>query len=657
MKRLIRSLVVAVFVLGLGGAVASASTGTTPSIAGVSAHVVNRFQDLVITGSNFSNDISTADCKVSGASTVHFIPLSGASTIDASVAGTDSAHCTNTSVHVAVPGNLTGGARVSLSDNSGHTSNNNQVVTVVPSGLLSPSAGPVSATSTITGSGLKPGSLVVPGNATLTVGGQPRTLNAAAWTDGGLPFDPKNTGGSVVLSFSVLNDFSKPSDGSVPSNLSRIDFNAGNYTFQPPSPDQSTFAHQSVGNRFHVSGQYLGSGGTVTFPGGASQRGASWGSTGFDATVPAGAQPGALTVNVDGFGNVTGPTLQLDPKVSGMNPAATSAGQPIRVTGYNFGGSPGKVRVGSAEQSVANWSDQAVTFTLGADADGGVVTVTRADGAAVDAANLSVLPRIDKFETNNIVSGGQVVLDGVSLGSDTGTAAIGGSAAQPLLWSRTSVLLQLPPTLGPGSYPVTLVNAAGARSNALSLTIVAAPTLAPGTSAKPGVTQAGGSLAPSYDNNHAFVKPIKPPSPVFFNVSTDPHTVRAGETADVVVILKLNDKPLSGAQVKLEMLFTPGSDYTFTPASGVTDATGTFRSKVKVSKTPGDSIIAATSGVFSDQDHVAGTGADGKTVPAATQTNPASQNSGFAPLAIIGVLAVAMVAAGFYLNIRSMSAS
>ena len=40
-----------------------------------------------------------------------------------------------------------------------------------------------------------------------------------------------------------------------------------------------------------------------------------------------------------------------------------------------------------------------------------------------------------------------------------------------------------------------------------------------------------------------------------------------------MVVLKLNDKPLSGAQVKLSMIFTPGSDYTFTPESGVTDAT------------------------------------------------------------------------------------
>ncbi|MDQ6746619.1 MAG: hypothetical protein M3010_00730, partial [Candidatus Dormibacteraeota bacterium] len=163
----------------------------------------------------------------------------------------------------------------------------------------------------------------------------------------------------------------------------------------------------------------------------------------------------------------------------------------------------------------------------------------------------------------------------------------------------------------------------------------------------------GGALAPSFDNNHAFVKPIKPPSPVYFNVSVDPHRVKAGETAAVVVTLKLNDKPVKGATVKLAMLFTPGNDYRFTPDSGVTDANGVFNATVQTSKNPGDTIIAATSGVFSDQDHVTGTGITPSGAP--VQANPASQNGGFAPLMALGVAAVALVAAGFYLNIRSMA--
>ena len=115
-------------------------------------------------------------------------------------------------------------------------------------------------------------------------------------------------------------------------------------------------------------------------------------------------------------------------------------------------------------------------------------------------------------------------------------------------------------------------------------------------------------MAPCSTTTGYFVTPIKPPSPVFFNVTVDPHKVEVGTTADIEVTLKLNDKPANGAAVQLAMLFTPGNDYSFTPDNGVTDANGVFNARVRVSKNAGDSIIAATSGVFSDQDHVTGHG-------------------------------------------------
>jgi hypothetical protein len=150
------------------------------------------------------------------------------------------------------------------------------------------------------------------------------------------------------------------------------------------------------------------------------------------------------------------------------------------------------------------------------------------------------------------------------------------------------------------------------------------------------------------------VKPIKPPSPAFFNVTVDPHKVAAGSTAEVVVTLRLNSQPVSGAAVKLDMLFTPGNDYAFAPDSGATDANGTFSARVRVSKNPGDSIIAATSGVFSDQDHVAGTGAANQ-ASAPTPTGPA-RGGAFAPLILMGVAAMTLVAAGLYLKVRSVGA-
>jgi len=108
-------------------------------------------------------------------------------------------------------------------------------------------------------------------------------------------------------------------------------------------------------------------------------------------------------------------------------------------------------------------------------------------------------------------------------------------------------------------------------------------------------------------------------------------------------------RPAQGVRVTLSILRDDWKQI----ARGVTDADGTFTATLQTSKNAGDSIIAATSGVFSDQDHVLGTG-DAKAA-SPTLTNPAAQNGGFAPLLALGVAAVALVTVGFYLNIRSMA--
>jgi hypothetical protein len=352
---------------------------------------------------------------------------------------------------------------------------------------------------------------------------------------------------------------------------------------------------------------------------------------------------------------VPGPSIGLDPKPTGLSPSSASGGQQVTVAGFNFGAAPGTVTVGGLAQGVAGWGDQAIAFAVSPEADGGAVAITRADGVSAGAFNLAVVPRLDRLQGNNLPAGSQVVVDGISLGAAMGRAELGPATAQVLLWSRGSVLLQVPAGTAPGTYPLVVFTAAGVPSNPLDLTVVAGPPPRAGDRAASAPAGIAGALAPSFDNSHQFQKPIKPPSPVYFNVSTNPHRVRGGEAAEVTVTLKLNDKPVSGAEVRLAMLFTPGADYRFTPASGVTDQNGEFKATVRVSKNPGDSVIAATSGVFSDQDHVIGVGPDGRSATAARGPG-LPLTGGLAPLVLLGMAALALVSAGLYLNVRSLRA-
>jgi hypothetical protein len=655
-----RFLLVLAALVGGGALSAYASETANPTVSSLDAYVLAPGGVMGVHGNNFSSSVQPSDCSLRGAPVVRFY-LSNGGVYDGPLDGSasDGKVCSNTFARVRVPAAMTGSARIAVFDPGGKESNISgsgfvPQVTQQPVASVNPSAGQVGTTVAVQGSGLRPPSLAPNNGFTLTIGGGAR--GPINWSDGAITFDPHNASGNVHVQFQVSRDANNPS-ATVP-----VDVEAGVYTFQPPVLNGGTFSHQSVGTRFRIAGNNLGGAGSVVFPGGVPGQGVAWSSGGVGVTVPPGAQSGPLAVSVAGYGSPEQPngpvSVQLDPSATGLAPGSASAGQGVRVTGYNFGTSPGTVQVGSTAESVSSWADQAVVFTVGADTDGGPVTVRRADGSAVGAANLTIVPRLDRLESNNVAPGAQVVVDGASLGAATGRVRLGEADAPALLWSRTSVLVQVPPDLVAGTYPLTLVSAAGTASNSLSLVVVVPPSPSPepGASPRPKTPTVGiaGALAPSFDNNHDFVKPIKPPSPVYFNVTTDPHSIRAGGTADVVVTLKLNDKPLSGAQVKLAMLFTPGSDYSFAPESGVTDGNGQFKAKVKVSKNPGDSVIAATSGVFSDQDHVSGTGADGKVVKPSS-VNPAAQGGGVIPLVGLGVLAIALVAAGFYLNIRSMA--
>jgi hypothetical protein len=655
-KRLSRGAAVLVLLGGLFALGVDAAETNRPTISGLSTYVVTGGQQLTITGDHFSSDISTGDCGIHGAPTVRFYPFNNAGHIDVPGRGNDAANCTNGMVKVNVPPSLSGAARVSVVDYHGQESNTGPggfqpTVTVQPVASVNPSAGQVGTTATIQGANLKPPTKSNAAASTIPVSVGSASISGS-WGPSSISFQPGTSSGEVQVSFSVFTD---AGDQGNPAKLVNVLVDAGNFSFLPPSLDATGLGRHVVGDRLTLPGHNLGPSGSITFPGGLRGGAVSWSSSSVGVTIPAGAQPGALTAFVTGFGNIAGPPVSLDPKAGALSPASGSASQRVTITGYNFGTTAGTITVGSATQVVNSWTDQSATFTISPDTDGGATTLARADGAAVSLGNLSIVPHLDKVESNNVPSGAQVVVDGASLGAEQGRATVGATDAQPLLWSRTSVLLQVPTTLAPGTYPIVVTSASGAASNPVSLTILPGPSTAPTarTTQQAGApTGIGGALAPSFDNNHTFVKPIKPPSPVYFNVSVDPHTLKAGETASITVTLKLNDKPLKGAEVKLAMLFTPGDDYRFSPESGVTDADGVFKATVQTSKNPGDSIIAATSGVFSDQDHVTGTG---KAVAGApTQANPAAQGGGFAPLLALGVAAVALVAAGFYLNVRSM---
>ena len=646
--------VASTFAVGAG----ASFDGTTPAVTGspaLSPWIVNPGDTLTIHGSHFGND-TTGDCTtLTSPPTIIFAAV--ASPDDKSQwkttgpVGSDTANCTSSMVKVKVPTGLPGGASVSVRDAGGRRSNANFEITLAPTtlGPISPSVGDLSTgAATYTGAGLQPPTAA---GLTFTVGGG--AVTPLAWTDSGIRFSVPNSTVSVGGSIQVSTDASNPN-----TNVQNIGLNPATYVFQAPSLGAASPSSGTVGTRVTISGAHLGPAGTVSF-GGVPAQGVSWSANQVVATISPGTpDTAAIAATASGFA-LTGPSLTILPVVTGVSPRSAYGGQVVSVTGNNLGSS-GTVTVGGLTQA-ATWSPTHVTFTLSPDADSGEMSLVRGSDSAVATGtpSLTITPHLTQLESNNLAPGTPVVADGVSLGSQAGTARVGSEQVTPQLWSRTSVLLAVPLDLAPGTYPVSVSNPAGAVSNLLDVTVVAAPALPsprPGQSAAPSAPS--NPLVPHYDNNHQFVKPIKLPSPVNLTLDAEPKSVAAGGEATITVTLKLLGKPVDGAPVKLTMITSPSKDFAFVPDSGVTDATGTFQAKVKVSSSPGDNIILAQSGAFSDQDRVVGTGTSGDAGvgstdnPAGSSLNPAATGP-ILPLLGLGIVAATLVAGGLFVNFRS----
>ncbi|HEV3234609.1 MAG TPA: IPT/TIG domain-containing protein [Candidatus Dormibacteraeota bacterium] len=629
---------VAACVASLGAAMTggAATLGSPPVISSLGGYVVSPGQQLVINGNHFSSDLSPGDCGLSGLPTVIFNAVDGSGAHAVKPSSTGPGVCTNQRLVVQVP-SFNVAARIQVLDPSNTSTNTSgsgfyPQVTIQPSGSDSPSAGPVGTQVTINGNNLHPPT--VSSSLTLTVGGQVKPAN---WGSS-ISFAPGISSGDTWISFQVSGDANNPNLQS-----QQVSMSAGTFTFQPPTLQGGTIAGKVVGDRITLGGANLGSGGSLTFPGGLAGQGVSWSPGAISSTIPPGAQSGAIGVSVNGYGSVSAPSISLNPLVKAITPNRGSAGDAVNLSGYNFGSSSGKVTTGGVDQAVNSWSDQSITFTLSADSDTGSTVITRADNVAANAVDLAIVPHIDKLESDNVPGGSQVVVDGKSLGSTAGSASVGGHPAAILLWSRDSVLVGLPTDLQPGRYPLVLTAASGVPSNALPITIVAGQ--APGSSGGPG--GGGSSTAPSFDNSHGFVKPPKTDSAVQLTLDANPHQASPGSSADLTVTLKLKGKPVKGATVELSMLASPNNDYAFTPAHGVTDADGVLKATVKISGKPGENVILAQSGVFSDQDHVTG-----QSSASAGSVNPAGP---FAwPLLAVGVAALALLVGFGFLQLRAV---
>jgi len=237
-------------------------------------------------------------------------------------------------------------------------------------------------------------------------------------------------------------------------------------------------ASAAIGTSVTISGSNFGATqGTVTFNGTPGTP-SSWSDTSIVVPVPSGATSGPVLVTAQSVtSNTVTFTVRVPPAISGLSPTSAQPGDPMIISGSNFGANQGTsvVSFNGVAATIGAWSDTSITAYVPATATTGNVIVT-VDGLVSNGVNFTVLPPPPPvISALSPVSGGiatAVTISGSNFGASQGTSTVsfGGLAPSVASWGPSSITVSVPAGLSPGVVAVQ-VTVGGVASNSANFTV------------------------------------------------------------------------------------------------------------------------------------------------------------------------------------------
>ena len=498
---------------------AGTSSGTTfpilsaaPVITALSTNSGAVGTTVTISGSNFGSS--------QGTSTVTF----------GGVAATVSSWNPGALVATVPSGAVTGNVVVTVNG----MNSNGLLFTLTPSiSLLSPAAGGVGTTVTITGANF--GS-----SGTVTFNGTSATVTS--WNNS-----------SIVTSVPA-----GATTGNVVVTVNGIASSGSPFTVYPqPTISLLKPASGAVGSSVTITGTNFGSlqgTSTVIFPGTTTAASiTSWSNTSIVATVPASATgSGNVVVTVNGIASAgTSFTVLPTPTISGLSTNTGAVGASVTITGTNFGATQGSSTVafnGKAATSITSWSDTSIVAAVPTGATTGKVVVT-VNGVASAGTSFTVpgSPEIDSLDPAYGLPGSSVTITGLNFGTTQGTVSFNGTAATVTSWSATSIVVTVPAGTTTGNVTVTTK---GVTTNGWLFTITPAiSNLSPATAAVGASVTITGTNFGSSQGTSAVTFPGST-TPAFTSSWSDTSIVAkvpSDATGVGVVIVTVNGAPSAGS--------------------------------------------------------------------------------------------------------------
>ena len=404
---------------------------------------------VTITGGNFGATVGTSTVAFNGT------PATPTSWSATSITVPVPAGATTGNVVVTVAGQLSAGVNFTVAPNITN---------------VSPLSGAVGATVTITGNSFG----ATQGASTLTFNGTAATVTS--WNGSSIvaPVPAGATSGNIVVTV-----------GSLASN-------AVNFTVGPRITSLAPLSG-GVSAPVTITGANFGATqgtSTVTFNGTPASP-TSWSATGIVVPVPSGATTGNVVVTVGGLAS-SGVNFTVGPRITNVAPPSGAVGNPVTLTGANFGAtqSTSTVTFNGTTATPTSWSATSIAVPVPAGATTGNVLVT-VGGLPSNGVNFSVAPVITTVAPLDGGVGTPVTITGASFGATQGTSTIAfnGTTVAPTSWSATSIVAPVPSGATTGNVVVTV---GGNPSNGVSFTVTTAPAI---TSLSPSAGPVGMAVA------------------------------------------------------------------------------------------------------------------------------------------------------------------
>ncbi len=165
---------------------------------------------------------------------------------------------------------------------------------------------------------------------------------------------------------------------------------------------------------------------------------------------------------------------QPTPSISSLSTTSGAAGNPVTVTGSNFGAAQGSssVTFNGAPATVTGWSPTSIAVTVPAGASSGNLVVT-VSGVPSNGVPFTVLatPSITGVSPASGLTGASVIVTGTSFGSSQGSSTVkfnGVAATTVISWNSTTISVLVPNGATTGNVVVT---AGGLASNGVAFTV------------------------------------------------------------------------------------------------------------------------------------------------------------------------------------------